>query len=92
MKKNVGGADRIARLVVGPVLILSGIAGYAGLFALAVGPLPQTLTSVILFLVGAILLVTGLVQRCPANRIIGLDTHRRKGTGESEELAAHDRN
>lgn len=91
MKKNVGGTDRIARLVVGPVLLLLGIAGYAGLLALAVGPLPQALTSVILFLVGAILLVTGVVQKCPINRIIGLDTHHRKEAGGAEELAAPDR-
>lgn len=30
MKKNVGGFDRIARLVIGPVLLVAGIAGYAG--------------------------------------------------------------
>jgi uncharacterized membrane protein len=91
MKKNVGGTDRIARLVVGPLLILLGIAGYAGLLALAVGPLPQALTSVILFLVGVILLVTGVVQKCPINRIVGLDTYRLKETERSEELGAPDR-
>lgn len=88
MKKNVGGTDRVARLVIGPVLILAGIAGYAGLLALAVGPLPQALTAVIVFLVGTILLVTGLVQRCPLNGLLGLNTYRQKGTGESEERTA----
>lgn len=87
MKKNVGGMDRIARLVVGPVLVLAGIAGYAGFLALAVGPLPQALTSVIVFLVGTILLVTGLVQMCPLNRLLGLDTYRQNETGESDERA-----
>lgn len=76
MKKNVGGADRIARLVVGPILILAGIAGYVGVFVLAVGPVPQALASVIVFLVGTILLVTGLVQQCPLNKLLGLDTYR----------------
>lgn len=84
MRKNVGGTDRIARLVIGPVLALAGIAGYAGLLGLAVGPLPQALTSVVVFLVGMILLVTGLVRTCPLNRILGYDTYHRKETGESE--------
>ena len=78
MQKNVGGMDRIARLVVGPVLILVGIAGYAGLLALAVGPVPQALVSVIVLLVGAVLLVTGLVQRCPLNRLLRFDTYSPK--------------
>ncbi|WP_128225151.1 YgaP family membrane protein [Halobacteriaceae archaeon SHR40] len=80
MKKNVGGIDRIARLVIGPILILAGVAGYAGLLVLAVGPLPQTLTAVIVFVVGTILLVTGLSQTCPMNRLLGVNTNREKGT------------
>lgn len=87
MKKNVGGMDRTARLVVGPLLVLAGIAGYAGMLALAVGPFPQALTSVAVFLVGAILLITGLVQRCPLSRILGLDTYRRTETEESDAQA-----
>jgi hypothetical protein len=80
MQKNVGGIDRIARLVVGPILILAGIAGYAGFLVLAVGPLPQALTAVILFLVSAILLVTGLSQTCPMNRLLGVNTNQKEGT------------
>lgn len=76
MKKNVGGVDRIARLLLGSILLLAGIAGYAGLLVLAVGPLPQVLTSVVIFVVGAILLVTGVVQICPINRLLGIDTCR----------------
>ncbi|MEF8791600.1 MAG: DUF2892 domain-containing protein [Haloarculaceae archaeon] len=82
MEKNVGGTDRIARLVIGPVLVLAGVAGYAGLLVLAVGPFPQALTSVIVFLVGGILLVTGLVRKCPLNRALGLDTHRQEEARE----------
>ena len=82
MEKSVGGMDRIARLVIGPVLVLAGVAGYAGLLVLAVGPFPQALTSVIVFLVGGILLVTGLVRKCPLNRGLGLDTHRQEEARE----------
>ena len=80
MQKNVGGLDRIARLVIGPILILVGVAGYAGLLVLAVGPLPQALTAVVAFLVGTILLVTGLSRTCPMNRLLGVNTNRREGT------------
>lgn len=85
MKKNVGGMDRIARLGIGSVLVLAGIAGYAGVLALAVGPFPQALTSVLLVLVGLILLVTGLVQVCPLNRFLGFDTYRRTPAEGSDE-------
>lgn len=85
MNKNVGGMDRPARLVFGPVLLLAGIAGYAGVLALAVGPLPQALTSAIVLLVGAVLLVTGLVRKCPLNRILGFDTYHPKESSESDE-------
>lgn len=92
MQKNVGGTDRIARLVVGPVLILAGIAGYAGLLALAVGPLPQALTAGIVLLVGAVLLVTGLIQRCPLNRVLGFNTYRRKVARETEDRTGLNKN
>ncbi len=85
MNKNVGGNDRIARLVIGPILVLAGVAGYAGLLVLAVGPLPQALTSVIVVLVGVILLVTGLIQKCPLNRVLGFNTYRQEESDESEE-------
>jgi len=85
MQKNVGGADRIARLVVGPALILVGIAGYAGLFTLAVGPLPQALTAVVVFLIGTVLLVTGLVQKCPMNGLLGFDTLGQTGVEGADE-------
>lgn len=81
MQKNVGGYDRIARYIVGPILILIGIVGFAGLLPLAVGPLPQALTSVVVVLVGLILVVTGFIGKCPINRILGLNTHH----SESEE-------
>jgi Protein of unknown function (DUF2892). len=85
MNKNVGGMDRIARLVFGPILVLVGIAGYVGLLVLAVGPLPQALTSAIVLLVGVILLVTGVIQKCPLNRGLGFNTYRQKKSNESEE-------
>ncbi|CCQ35743.1 DUF2892 family protein [Natronomonas moolapensis 8.8.11] len=75
MKKNVGGTDRVVRLVLGSALIVAGIAGYAGLLPLAAGSLPQALTAVVVFVLGAVLLATGLIRRCPLNRLVGLDTY-----------------
>ena len=85
MNKNVGGMDRMARLVFGPLLVVAGIAGYAGVLVLAFGPLPQALTSVFLLGVGAILLVTGLTQKCPLNRVLGFNTYRQSDGNDTEE-------
>jgi hypothetical protein len=75
MNKNVGGYDRIGRFVIGAVLVLAGVAGYVGLFRVAVGPVPQALASLILVLIGVILLVTGYTQKCPINSGLGLNTY-----------------
>lgn len=68
MEKNVGGLDRTARIVVGALLVLAGVAGLLELWAvgLAVG--------VIALLVGIILFVTGTTQKCPINDAAGIDT------------------
>jgi hypothetical protein len=74
MQRNVGGLDRIGRLVIGSLLLLAGVAGYVGAVRVAVGPLPQALTSVGLAVIGLVLLVTGGTQRCPINSALGIDT------------------
>ncbi|MFW6316853.1 MAG: YgaP family membrane protein [Halorubrum sp.] len=79
MNENVGGYDRIARLVVGAVLVAAGIAGYAGMVRVAAGPVPQALMAVLLALIGTILLVTGYTQRCPINGVFGVDTFKPRG-------------
>jgi len=68
MQQNVGGLDRIARIVVGPVLVLAGIAVFTGYAALGAA------VGVAALLFGAIMLVTGTTQKCPANEIAGVDT------------------
>ena len=76
MEKNVGGYDRIGRFVIGALLVVGGIAGYAGMLRLAVGPVPQALTALILVLVGVILVVTGYTQKCPINSVLKINTSR----------------
>lgn len=78
MEKNVGGTDRNIRFVVGLLLIILGIIGYAGMLSLAIGPIPQALMSIVLVLIGVILLVTGYTQKCPLNSILGINTCNRR--------------
>ncbi|WP_136592481.1 YgaP family membrane protein [Salinigranum halophilum] len=68
MNKNVGGIDRKARLVVGPLLLLVGIAAFLGAVPLG------TLGSAVSVVVGAVLTVTGATQRCPLHVLLGVNT------------------
>ena len=83
MKKNVGGTERTARLVIGTVFVLVGAAGYAGLVPLA-SLLPQFLTSILVVLVGAILLVTGAIRWCPISAAIGRTSYRTEASETPE--------
>lgn len=66
MMANVGSIDRILRVLVGLALI-----GYVIL-----GAVPYTTVGLgmILLIVGAVLVLTGLVRFCPAYRLIGVST------------------
>jgi hypothetical protein len=79
MQKNVGGFDRTARLIFGPVLLLVVLAWLLDAIALNLGLV------VVVFLIGAILTVTGLTQKCPANSVLGMNTLQR---GEAEDESA----
>jgi hypothetical protein len=78
MDKNVGGYDRLARFVVGPILLVVGLAAAGGLLSLAAGTAGLALAAVAI-LVGAILTVTAITQKCPLNSLLGLDTYRSTG-------------
>lgn len=69
MRFNVGTPDRIARTVIGAVLVLlpfvSGLAIFANPLWLG--------TSVA---VGAVLIVTAMVSFCPAYAVLGLSTRK----------------
>ncbi|MFC7044980.1 DUF2892 domain-containing protein [Halobacteriaceae archaeon GCM10025711] len=69
MEKNVGGVDRTARLLLGSVLLLVGLAAFAG-YGLG------TTGGVITLLVGAVLLFTGTTQKCVINSVLGINTNR----------------
>ena len=58
MKSNVGGIDRIVRAVAGLVLITLAATGIVGLWGW----------------IGIIPLLTGLIGRCPAYPLLGMNT------------------
>ena len=70
MQCNVGGIDRTGRIVVGIVLLLVGLLA------------PMALAwRVLVLVVAAIALVTGIVRYCPLNAAFGIDTCGQKKLG-----------
>lgn len=63
MKRNVGGIDRIARIVLGLVLLLAGLAA----------PIEMTWRIAALAVAGVALL-TATVRFCPANAMFGINS------------------
>ena len=79
-EKNVGGWDRLLRLIVGPVLIVISAGAVVGF--ISISPALIVLSAI----VGPILTVTGLTQKCPVNNLIGMDTYKgRKVTDSTTE-------
>ena len=66
MKANENGIDRALRLVLGVVLL---VASFMWLDAGA-----GSITGIIAAIIGAVLLITGLVGFCPAYRLVGMST------------------
>jgi hypothetical protein len=68
MKCNVGGIDMAVRLIVGVALVVVGLS------------VPMSIVwQVVVFVIAAIALVTGLIRYCPANALMGLNTCARHG-------------
>jgi hypothetical protein len=82
--KNVGRTDRVVRLMLGALLAIVGVLGYAGVVGLAFLGVGQALAAVLLVLVGAILLVTGATEVCLVYRVLGVDTRGHGGPREDE--------
>ena len=68
MEPNVGGLDRTARIIVGPIVAIIGILILIGEVAL------NPIVGGGLLVVGAVLLATGLTRRCILNRVFGVNT------------------
>jgi hypothetical protein len=71
MERNVGGFDRTARLLAGPLLLLVGVAALLELVpgGVAVGG--------VALLLGVVFTVTGLTRKCVLNQLLGVDTSGR---------------
>jgi hypothetical protein len=61
MSKNIGGLDRIARIVIGAALIIGYFMKSEGAYSW-------------LYLLGIVPLATGLLSSCPLYSILGINT------------------
>jgi hypothetical protein len=68
MKKNVGGFDRVWRLVGGAILALIGAAALVGVVSIGVVP------AAVMVVLGGVFFTTGVVQKCIINRFLGINT------------------
>ena len=62
MKTNVGGIDKIARIVIGALLIVLALTGTIGIWGW----------------IGVVPLATGLLNTCPAYSLLGINTCKTK--------------
>lgn len=72
VEKNVGGLDRIGRIVIGVLLLIAGIAALGGVWELSL------VAGIVVLLIGVLLLATGASQKCPVNQAAGIDTTERR--------------
>jgi len=68
MENNIGATDRLARILVGATLLVTGLAAFTGLLGLG------TTVGAIAVLLGVVLVATGLVRMCLLYRLLGIDT------------------
>ena len=66
MKSNEGSIDRVIRVVIGVALL--------GLAFAKLGVMDGLIGGIVAAVVGAIMLLTGIVGFCPAYKIVGLRT------------------
>jgi hypothetical protein len=76
MMKNVGGYDRIARLVVGPVLLAWGVAALLGYLTFGLAGTTLLVVAGLAVVLGGVFVVTGYAQKCPLNSALGVNTYR----------------
>ncbi|RME86332.1 MAG: DUF2892 domain-containing protein, partial [Zetaproteobacteria bacterium] len=65
---NVGGVDRIVRMVLGVILAVVGVLGLLGQIALG------TTAAWVLIVIGAVLFGTALIRFCPLYLPFGINT------------------
>jgi hypothetical protein len=73
MERNVGSSDRIVRMLVGVLAIVGAIALFGGVGGVS-GTVGTVVAPLVLAFVGAVLVVTGYTQSCPAYSLLGFRT------------------
>lgn len=68
MKRNINKRGRIVRAVIGIVSIVVSVADF----------FEDSVVDNGLFVIGAVLLVASIVQICPLNYFLGINTHKTK--------------
>ncbi|HCT44230.1 MAG: hypothetical protein CMJ35_05385 [Phycisphaerae bacterium] len=66
MKPNENGVDRALRLILGVALLVASF--------MWLGVAAGAITGIIAAIIGAVLVLTGLVGFCPAYRLVGMST------------------
>lgn len=66
MKPNENGVDRALRLILGVALLIASF--------MWLGVADGEITGIIAAVIGAVLVLTGLVGFCPAYRLVGMST------------------
>ena len=67
MKKNMGIADRVIRIVIAVVIAI--------LYFTKTEPVTDTV-GMVLLVIGAVLLLTALINFCPLYKLLGIKTHK----------------
>ncbi|WP_126663945.1 YgaP family membrane protein [Haloterrigena salifodinae] len=62
MDRNVGGFDRVLRIVLGAALLLIGYRNR------------DRTAGTLAFIAGSDIVATAIIQRCPVNAVLGIDT------------------
>ncbi|MFC4248948.1 DUF2892 domain-containing protein [Natribaculum luteum] len=72
MEPNVGGFDRTVRIALGLAFLSIALAAVAS--GSTLGESTRTVLVAGTSLVAAVLLASAILQRCPVNRLLGIDT------------------
>ncbi|ELZ28661.1 hypothetical protein C474_14234 [Halogeometricum pallidum JCM 14848] len=78
MEKNVGGLDRTARLIGGPILVAIGVALLAGYLDIGLAGTVGLAVTALILVAGAIFVITGTTRKCPANQVAGINTYDKR--------------
>ncbi len=72
--RNVGGIDRAARFAFGVVFVVLS----------ATGVFPAVAPMVVGYIIGGLIIATGIFSYCPVNDIIGFNSRKSSGFGPEE--------